>query len=563
MRKVFLLSACAALILIAQTTLAQTTESKQNEEKTLSYKENNKEHLQEWQSSRFGMFIHWGPVSLTGKEISWSRGGAVPISKYDSLYLRFNPVKFNADEWVSVAKAAGMKYVVLTTKHHDGFCLWDTHQTDYNIMNTPFKRDIVKELSEACRKQGLKFGAYYSTCDWYNPYFPNTGRAGHKKRKDGNLDAYTNYLKRQIAELMLNYGPLEVLWFDVPQLFDEKRGQSVIDFAHQIQPDIIINDRTRAPGDFDTPEQRIGGFQNKRMWETNITIADQWSWKPNDHAKTLQQCIQSLIRTVGGNGNMLLNVGPSPEGIIEPDQVQRLKEMGDWLKKNGVSVYDTHGGPYKPADWGVSTYKDSTIYVHVLAWQGKQPTLTLPDLGLKMISCKMLDGRKVQVRKAAGNFIITLPKGGIDTIDNIVEMKMSESLNDVKVVEVPSQSLSYHKNVTASSEPNKTWNGVRSVMNGDWAAMSWTPDEKDSQPWVEIDLGAKANVTKAIIYEKGNSISEFEVQAWNGSAWKAIGTGTTVGARKELNLKKTKTDKVRFVITKKNKTPRIYEIIIL
>jgi alpha-L-fucosidase len=194
------------------------------------------------------MFIHWGPVTLKGTEISMSRGVEVPISEYDSLYMKFNPVNFNADEWVSVAKSAGMKYMVLVAKHPDGFCLWNTRQTDYNIMHSPFKRDVVKELSEACKKQGIRFGTYYSTPDWHNPDFPKTGPKGTVTREKSDLDAYTRYLKRQIAELLLNYGPLEVLWFDVPQLFDVKRGQGVIDFARTIQPDILINDRTRAKG---------------------------------------------------------------------------------------------------------------------------------------------------------------------------------------------------------------------------------------------------------------------------------------------------------------------------
>lgn len=202
----------------------------------------NLEKKKDWRDKRFGMFIHWGPVTLTGKEIGWSRGSQVPVEEYDSLYKRFNPVKFNADEWVSLAKSAGMKYIVLTSKHHDGFCLWNTRQTDYNIMNTPFGRDVVKELSEACRRQGMAFGLYYSTCDWHHPEFPLTSPGGSVERKESNLDRYTSYLKRQVAELLVNYGPLYVLWFDVPQKFDKTRGQGVIDFARAIQPDIWIND---------------------------------------------------------------------------------------------------------------------------------------------------------------------------------------------------------------------------------------------------------------------------------------------------------------------------------
>lgn len=201
------------------------------------------------------------------------------------------------------------------------------------MMNSPFNRDVVKELAEACRKQGIEFGTYYSTCDWHHPDFLLTSPGGSKAREKSDLDAYTTYFKKQVAELLINYGPLYVLWFDVPQKFDATRGQSVIDFAHQIQPDIIINDRTGAKGDFDCPEQRIGGFQNNRPRETCMTIARQWAWKQNDEVKSLEQCLQTLIRSAGGDGNLLFNVGPKPDGSIEPLQVERLKEMGQWLQK--------------------------------------------------------------------------------------------------------------------------------------------------------------------------------------------------------------------------------------
>ena len=210
--------------------------------------------IADWRSLRFGMFIHWGPVSLTGQEIGWSRGKQTSIEEYDQLYKRFDPVQFDADEWVRVAKAAGMKYIVLTTKHHDGFCLWDTRQTDYNIMNSPFGRDVVKELAAACKKQGIEFGAYYSVCDWHHPDFPRTSPGGKVARKEYNLDRYTEYLKAQVAELLTNYGPLVTLWFDVPQEFDAQRGQKVIDMCRSIQPGIVINNRTGAEGDYNTPE---------------------------------------------------------------------------------------------------------------------------------------------------------------------------------------------------------------------------------------------------------------------------------------------------------------------
>ena len=322
------------------------------------------EAVKRWRDLRFGMFIHWGPVSLTGKEIGWSRGRETPVEEYDNLYKRFNPVKFNADEWVSVAKSAGMKYIVLTTKHHDGFCLWDTKETDYNIMNTPFGRDVTKELSDACRRAGLAFGAYYSTCDWHHPDFPLTSPGGKTPRATHDLDRYTDYMKAQSRELLVNYGPLLCLWHDVPQQFDVRRGAGVINMERAIQPDILVNNRTRHPGDFDTPEQRVGKFQLDRPWETCMTICRQWAWKPNDTMKPLDTCVHALLRTIGGDGNFLFNVGPQPDGLIEPRQVARLKEMGDWVGRHAAAIYGTRGGPWKPSPLMVSTRRGDKVYLH-------------------------------------------------------------------------------------------------------------------------------------------------------------------------------------------------------
>ena len=313
--------------------------------------------INNWQDKRFGMFIHWGPVSLTAHEIGWSRGAQTPIEVYDNLYKQFNPTNFNADAWVKVAKDAGMKYIVLTTKHHDGFCLWDTKLTDFNIMNSPFKRDVVKELSAACKRAGIAFGTYYSTCDWHHPDFPLTSPGGRVKREKSDLDSYNRYLLGQITELITNYGPLITIWNDVPQMF-QGRGTNTINLIRKLQPDITVNNRTGDGGDYDTPEQRIGKFQIDRPWESCMTLSahNAWAWGgTNDGVKPLSACLEMLIRGAGGGGNVLLNVGPRPDGVIDPAQANRLREMGAWLARNGESIYGTRGGPWKPTQAIVST----------------------------------------------------------------------------------------------------------------------------------------------------------------------------------------------------------------
>ena len=524
---------------------------------------NNKQRIEEWKDARFGMFIHWGPVTLKGTEIGWSRGREVPVEEYDNLYRQFNAPLFDANKWVTIAKAAGMKYIILTTKHHDGFCLWNTRQTDFNVMHAPLGRDVVKELAEACKKQGIAFGTYYSTTDWHNPDFPLTSPGGTISRPTYDLDAYTTYLKKQVAELLLNYGPLFVLWFDVPQRFDAIRGQGVIDFAHTIQPDIIINNRTGAKGDFDTPEQRVGGFQNDRPWESCMTIANQWAWKPNDEVKTLEQCLHTLIRTAGGDGNLLFNVGPKPDGTIEPLQVERLEEMGKWLGKYGYSIYGTRGGPFKPTDWGVSTRKGNTIYLHILKWNGKSVRIELPDLGVEIKNCKLAAGGKIKIGKKEGKTILEFGGESLQPINTLVEIETAGSVMSIKPMEISSQSLTFNKKATASSNPDPHWRGITSINNGDWVGQYWVPAKDDKTPWAEIDLGKPEKISKAIIYENGNAIKAFEIQYLTGKNWKTVYTGKTIGHRAEINLPKFTAQNVKIVLKDFSGVPGIYEFVLL
>jgi alpha-L-fucosidase len=521
--------------------------------------------LEWWKDARFGMFIHWGPVSLKGTEIGWSRGREIPVSTYDSLYLYFDPVNFNADEWVSIAKSAGMKYIVFTSKHHDGFCNWDTEYTDYNIMNSPFRRDVMEELDEACKKQGMALGFYHSTCDWHNPDFPLTSPGGSVEREVSNLDRYTEYLKNQSVEIIEKYGPLLVMWYDVPQRFDSIRGQGVINRIREVQPGILVNNRTGAPGDFDTPEQRVGSFQNNRPWETCMTIATQWAWKPNDEVKSLEQCLHSLIRSAGGDGNLLFNVGPKPDGTIEPMQVERLKEMGSWLKEYGFTIYGTRGGPFKPSDWGVSTRKENKIYLHVLNLPGNSTKIVLPDFGLEISACRIAGGKTLQYSTANGEIVIEFGDEPVRSIDTIVEITVNGNVMGIPPMETKPVSLSFKKQVTGSSnqEPhwsNHQWVDIKSVTNGDWSGDFWHPTENDTQPWLKIDLGNMMNIKGATIYERGNNIVAYEIQYKNGDEWRTLVREKRIGDKADIEFPETEMQQVKLVMKEFTGTPGIYEI---
>jgi alpha-L-fucosidase len=477
-----------------------------------------------WQAKKFGMFIHFGPVSLTGKGIGWSRGAETPIGIYDNLYKRFNPSNFNAEAWVSIARTAGMKYIVLTTKHHDGFCLWDTKFSDYNIMKTPFHRDVVAELAAACKQQGMAFGAYYSTCDWWHPDFPLTSPGGSVKREKSDLDAYNRYLLSQVGELITKYGPLLTIWNDVPQCF-KGRGAQTIRLVRSLQPDSLINDRTGDGGDYDTPEQHVGKYQDARPWETCMTICEQWSWKPNDKMKSLEQCLRTLVRCAGGDGNLLFNVGPMPTGEIEPRQVERLKEIGAWLTKNGESIYSTRGGPWKPNRSVASTRKDHTIYVHIL--ESKAEAVELPDIPRKVLYATLLNGDKIQFLQKNGKLSLIVPAAKHQPIETIVELELDRSAMDVPAREIPPDFRATASNVYHNQMAEY---GPQFAFDGD-PDTRWATDAGERQAWIAVSLNSSRTVQSVTIREAYDRVRKFEFQYRDGENWKTIFTGTTLGER--------------------------------
>ncbi len=484
----------------------------------------NAARLEWWRQARFGMFIHWGPVSLKGTEIGWSRGAEIPVAEYDNLYKQFNPTNFDADAWVKIASDAGMKYIVFTTKHHDGFCMWDTGQTDHNIMHSPFGRDVVKELAGACRRQDVAFGTYYSVCDWHHPDFPRTSPGGSVLRPTSNLDRYEQYLRAEVSELITRYGPLLLMWFDVPQEFNAQRGQGLLDFTRSLQPDIIINDRSGAPGDYDTPEQRVGKFQDQRPWETCMTICRQWAWKPDDEMKSLRECIQTLVLCAGGDGNLLFNVGPMPDGRIEPRQVQRLREMGAWLKRYGQSIYGTRGGPWKPTRALAATRNGNSIFVHLLRPQGA--TLALPDIPARVLRAELLTGGSAKVAQHNGQLTISIsPAPSPSDIDSIIQLELDGSAMDLKPVSLSPSVKATASNVFQNMEeysPDKAFDADPDTR--------WATDAGTRQAWIAVDLGAPKQVSGVRIREEyAGRVRQFEFQRKENSEWKTIFSGTTLG----------------------------------
>lgn len=402
-----------------------------------------KKRVEEFMDKRFGMFIHWGPVSLRGTEIGWSRGTSVPAAEYDQLYKEFNPVLFDADEWAKTAKDAGMKYLTITAKHHDGFCLWPTAYSDYNMMNSPYKKDIVGALAKACKKYDLKFCIYFTVADWHDPDY-TFSYPSKTPNPSKNMDRFVLRMKNELKELITDYQPY-MLWFDGnwEEGWTHAYAADVYDAIKKLDPKVLINNRldtkaasggshkTMLPAtlaDFATPEQEIGAMNMDYAWESCITMCKQWAWKPNDQMKSLKECIQTLASTAGGNGNLLFNVGPMMDGRIEARQVNRLKEIGDWLNKNGESIYGTKGGPYKPDSLMAATRKGNKVYLHLFKNQGAEISIAAIP-GVKLIKAYFLDGRvPLKFQSEAGKIKVTLPPQLPDSNDTVVVFEMDKNV---------------------------------------------------------------------------------------------------------------------------------------
>ncbi len=348
-----------------------------------------------FREAKFGMFIHWGLYAVPagvwkGKEIDgigeWIMNNAkIPIPEYEPLAKEFNPVKFDAKAWARVAKDAGMRYMVITSKHHDGFSMFKTALAPYNIVDaTPYGKDPMKPLSEACRAAGLKFCFYHSILDWHHP------------DQQTDFPKYVDYMKGQLKELVTQYGPLGILWFDGQWVgpWTDQDGRDLYAYVRGLQNDIIINNRVGrgGPGDYETPEQSIpAGAIKGRLWETCMTLNDTWGFKKNDHHwKPAAEVVQKLADIASKGGNFLLNVGPDAEGVIPAESVRILGEVGKWMKTSGDAIYGTTQSPWRRHPWdGRATVKGRTLYLHVFKW----PEGGLQVAGLRgdLVSVKPLD----------------------------------------------------------------------------------------------------------------------------------------------------------------------------
>jgi alpha-L-fucosidase len=406
-----------------------------------------------WREARFGMFLHWGVYSIPGRGewVQWQE--QIPVKEYAKLAEQFRADHYDPDAWARAAKDAGMKYMVLTARHHDGFALFDDPGSDFTAMKSAAHRDLVAEYVKAVRRAGLRVGLYYSPLDWRFPgfFFPGIYQQSAVEMRD--------QYQRQVEILGRNYGKIDILWFDgganewlgfggvefsgsgwharaKDQPYRGKfdwQDEKTVAHLRELQPQILVNNRTDARADFLTREgdSAMGEFDNVHPWELCTTITDgAWGYQPNARVKPLAQLVGLLVGAAGRDGNLLLNVGPRPDGSLDPEQLKRLSEMGRWMRANGESIYGTRGGPWLPGKYGVSTHRGSTVYLHVLR-RPADGVLELPVLSARVVSARVLHAGQIEFNQNRNTLKVTVPESGADASDTVIELGLSEPLPEV------------------------------------------------------------------------------------------------------------------------------------
>lgn len=468
-----------------------------------------------FRDARFGMFIHWGLFSQAAGE--WNGKTTPGIGEwimhdmqihptdYARLVPQFDPVKFDAHEWVRIAKSAGMKYIVITTKHHEGFAMYPSALTDWCIKSTPFHRDPLKELAAACKDEGIKLCFYHSIMDWHHPdYVP---RKPWYNGTDNNPDfeKYVAFMKGELKELLSNYGPIGILWFDGnwENSWNYDRGVDLYNYVRSLQPNIIVNNRVgqdrkgvagttsgqERVGDYGTPEQSIpaSGYGPGVDWETCMTMNDTWGYKKSDNNwKSTQTLVRNLIDCASKGGNFLLNVGPTGEGLIPDASIERLKQVGDWMKVNNEAIYATTASPFShQLPWGRCTTKISgnktTLYLHVFDWPGNGELL-VPGLKNKIKSATLLAGsKKLAANNTEDGVIISVPPSAPDEISSTIVLQFSGAPDIAPFVLMQNQDGSVELRANAATLHGSTFqyelgNGLDNI--GFWTEPTDWPDWK-------------------------------------------------------------------------------------
>jgi len=511
--------------------------------------------LERWRLLRVGAFIHWTPYVLAS-------GQPAPSEGYGDLYKRFTAERFNAEDWVRTLKASGFKYLVYTTKHGDSCCMWNTKETDYNIMNSPMGRDVVGELAAACRGQGLPFCPYYALHndsqnhpDWTSEVDPASGQPNYRARsKPGNAAAYhlapdlkpdfsryVTHVKAQLKELSDNYGPFLAWWFDQRcDTWNHAYGTELYAHLRKCQPDVLTSNRVDTPfgrgldyptwfvsekesaGDYAVSEITIPRFNREVPWEYCQAAGkpDGWFWRADDVYRPLDTWITELVNTNCRDGNYLIGFGAMPDGTFDPRLLEQLKQLGNWLERNGEGIYGTRGGPFKPNSWYGSTCKGNTIYLHVFK-TGAGHSVTVPPLKGKVLRCRLLNQKNVGVKQSDTGITLTLEGTDLQPPVTIVALELDGPVEGIMPIDETILTAGA-KATSSNTRGGEKEYGPEQSVDGN-RATCWTTDEGVSTGWIEYDLGRPCTFSRAIIDEgEDDWIRHVQIQAKAGDEWKTV-----------------------------------------
>ncbi|MFY7867473.1 alpha-L-fucosidase [Roseateles sp.] len=532
-----------------------TSGSRQNEPK-----------MQWWKDAKFGMFIHWGIYSVPAGVWGDTTGSGewlmyfkkIPRDEYSSLAKQFNPTQFNAEEWVKLAKDAGQKYIIITAKHHDGFAMFKSNASAYNIVDaTPFKRDVLKELADAARKHGVKLGFYYSQAqDWYHPGGASKGPKWDKAQ-EGDMESYIDRVAiPQVKEILENYGDVAVIWWDTPHGMTPSAAKKFAAIVKKY-PNLITNNRLGGGqgGDLASPEQFIPatGFP-RQNWEVCMTMNGHWGYNAwDDDWKSTGDLLRKLIDIASKGGNFLLNVGPNAYGVIPPISQRTLREMGDWLRMNGEAVYSSSASPFPFLSWGRATRKDQTLYLHVFDWP-KNGELIVP-MANRVTKAYLLANKtqELQIEQIGGSNKIRLPSYAPDKVDSVLALEFD---GEPMVLPAPSAG----KRVTVSSaDPSSN---LRKLTDGE-PSFAWKAAEGVHTAMLKIDLDEPVSIQSMAIVERwhpwDNIGQKLELQAFQQGEWTKVISDKTNGSGLRIDFAPVRAQQFRLIIENSKEAPGLNE----
>lgn len=515
--------------------------------------------MQWFKDAKLGIFVHWGPALFETTSLSWGRfgerpGAGKPAKKgvapeiYDNLYKDFNPKNFDADKWMQKVKDWGAEYIVFTAKHHDGFAFFDAKNSDYTIMNTPYGKDICKQLADAAHKADVKLFWYYSQPDWTHP----------DNLREKHYENYLPYMNAHIKQLFTEYGKIDgVFWDHLATKYWQWDSYHLYKNMKQWQPGIVSNARMgsgwplRDRGDYDTPEQSLGPVNHHRYWEACLTMTDKWLYSPKGPIKPYETVLSMLIQVAGNGGNLLLNLGPNGKGEFVENEAIEAYKVGDWIKKYGYTIKNTRRGIYIGGDYGASTQIGNKLYIHILEKlaDNTQAIIELPELPTKIISAKGITQGFINHNIKYGKLILHFDKIEFDkNLDNIVELTLAENPSNFERIEtwkaIPIAKSEFTVSESSYFNENKKGDAIYNTKGnvfseGIHLKKWWEPARNDENPSLTLDFKSPKKVKTLLLSEnmRSHCVRDFTIETKdkNGN-WKTCYQGKTIGEGLRIKL---------------------------